>query len=71
MTATAWGKIIEKAFVGNQRIRGGKPRIHTCDGVANSTLIPMSKVGALAWDYTNSNAYICTVANTTWVKINA
>jgi hypothetical protein len=71
MTATAWGAIIAKAFPGNQRIRGGKPRIHVCAGVANSTLIPVSKVGALAWDKTNSNAYICTVANATWVKINA
>ena len=27
--------------------------------------------GDLCWDYTNSDAYICTVAATTVVKINA
>lgn len=30
-----------------------------------------SKLGSLYWDYTNSDAYICTVAAGTWVKINA
>lgn len=28
-------------------------------------------VGTICWDSTNSNAYICTVATGTWVKINA
>ena len=30
-----------------------------------------AKVGTLCWDVTNSNAYICTVAAGTWVKLNA
>lgn len=28
-------------------------------------------VGTLCYDTTNGNAYICTVATGTWVKINA
>ena len=28
-------------------------------------------VGDLCWDYTNEDAYICTVAGTTVVKLNA
>jgi len=38
------------------------------DGEPSSFNAP---VGTLCWDVTNSNGYICTVANTTWVKINA
>lgn len=64
----AWNKIIDKAFVGNKRIKAGKPRI-----ILSTAGVPdcAAKVGTLCWDSTNSNAYICTVAAGTWVKINA
>lgn len=65
----AWGKIINKAFVGNQRIRAGKPRVVVKAGVPNET---SCKVGTLCWDATNGDAYICTNQGAgTWVKINA
>ena len=65
--ATAWDKILKKAFPGNSRIKGGKPRVVVNQGVPSFA----AKVGTLCWDVTNSNAYICTVAAGTWVKINA
>jgi hypothetical protein len=71
MAGMTWQAIVNKAFYGNKRIQTGAPHCVECDGAANSTLITVSKVGELAWDYTNEDAYICTVANTTWVKINA
>jgi hypothetical protein len=70
-SGTPWQAIVNKAFVGNKRIKTGAPHVVACNAAANSTIIPVSKVGDLAWDSTNSNAYICTVANTTWVQINA
>jgi len=68
---TIWQAIVDKAFTGNKRVKTGRPHCVACDGAANSTLITASEVGTLAWDYTNLDAYICTVADTTWVKINA
>jgi len=62
-----WKAIIKKAFPGNKRIKVGKPRI-----IVSSSGVPdiASKVGTLCWDAVNSNAYICTQAAGTWVKIN-
>jgi len=67
--ATAWHAIILKAFPGNQRIKAGKPRII----IKQDTGAPAvaAKVGTLCWVVADSNAYICTVAGGTWVKINA
>ena len=67
--ATAWQAILKKAFKGNQRIKGGKPRII----VKGNTGAPVvaAKVGTLCWNVYDGNAYICTVASGTWVKINA
>jgi hypothetical protein len=45
--------------------------IVSCANVAAvQAAIPVSPVGELARDI-NANWYICIVANTTWVKINA
>ena len=62
-----WGQIVEKAFKGNQRIKTGRPRIIVSAAAPDCA----SPVGGLCWDKTNKNAYICTVAAGTWVKINA
>ncbi len=66
---TPWGAIVQKAFKGNQRIRTGRPRII----VKATTGAPSSaaEVGTLCWNAFDGNAYICTVAAGTWVKINA
>ena len=45
-----------------------KHRIFQSAGVPGGSAMG---VGDLCWDYTNSDAYICTVAATTVVKINA
>lgn len=62
-----WQPIVDKAFSGNPRIRTGRPEVVVKAGVPTEA----AKVGTLCWDSTNSNAYICTVAAGTWVKINA
>jgi hypothetical protein len=62
-----WGAIVAKAFRGNRRITAGKPRTIVSAAAPDCA----AKVGVLCWDKTNSNAYICTVASGTWVKINA
>jgi len=66
-TANAWRNIVRKAFSGNQKIRTGRPKVVVKAGVPTEA----APVGALCWDTTNGNAYICTVATGTWVKINA
>ena len=58
--------IQRKAFPGNKRALG-HPHIVKSTGAPTSA----AKVGTLCWDVTNSEAYICTVASGTWVKINA
>lgn len=63
----AWGAIVKKAFWGNPRILAGRPEIIVSTGVPDCA----AKVGTLCWDAGNENAYICTVASGTWVKINA
>lgn len=62
-----WGAIVKKAFPGNKRIKVGRLKIIVSTGVPDEA----QPVGTLCWDKTNSNAYICTVATGTWVKINA
>ena len=57
--------IIDKAFGGRQDIW---QNVITNAGIPSSITAP---VGTLCWDTTNEDAYICTVADTTWVKINA
>jgi hypothetical protein len=56
------------SFAGNKGILRGKPNVMVSNGAPASFNAP---VGTLCWDVTNSDGYICTVANTTWVKINA
>ena len=63
----AWGAIVRKAFTGNLKIKAGRPEIIVSTGVPDCA----AKVGTLCWDATNEDAYICTVATGTWVKINA
>jgi len=65
----AWGKIIEKAFKSNQRIKSGRPRVIVYSATPNAAI--SAPIGTLCWDVTNLNAYINTDASTTWVKINA
>lgn len=68
VSTDAWTSIVNKAFAGNKRIKTGKPRVITSLlGVPDCA----ATVGTLCWDEANSNAYICTVATGTWVKINA
>lgn len=67
MGPTAWGAIVNKAFHGNKRIKGGRPEVFVSTDVPDCA----ANVGTLCWDKTNSDAYICTVATGTWVKINA
>lgn len=55
-----------KAFAG-RRALGTDVLLTMSEGVPNFA----TKVGTLCWDVTNGNAYICTVATGTWVKINA
>lgn len=66
-TTGTWGAIVKKAFSGNQRIKAGRPRLIVSTGAPSGA----QPVGTLCWDKTNSDAYICTVATGTWVKINA
>jgi hypothetical protein len=66
-SAGVWQAIVNKAFKHNGGIMRGHPHIFVTDGVPDCA----AKVGTLVWDVTNSNAYICTVATGTYVKINA
>lgn len=66
--AGRWKALVNKSFAGNQNILHGNPNVMISDGAPSSFNAP---VGTLCWDVTNSDGYICTVANTTWVKINA
>lgn len=61
---------MEKIFIktGMKSFNNMKKRCFQSAGVPGGTA--MAK-GDLCWDYTNSDAYICTVAATTVVKINA
>jgi len=63
-----WSQIVDKAFQHNKGILHGNPKTITNAGDPASTA---SKVGMLCYDTTNDDAYICTVATGTWVKINA
>jgi hypothetical protein len=58
----------KRSFIGNQGIMRGKPNVIVTNGAPSSITAP---VGTLAWDVTGSDGYICTVASTTWVQINA
>ncbi len=62
-----WGKIVKKAFHGNQRVQAGRPKIVGADGVPDFA----AKVGTLCYVPSTGNCYICTVASGTWVLINA
>lgn len=63
----AWKEVVNKAFSGNQKIKIGQPVVQISAGVPDHA----ATIGTLCWDSTNSDAYICTVAAGTWVKINA
>jgi len=67
---SAWGAIVDKAFYGNKRIAVGRPHVMVVANAASNVPDPCP-VGTLIWDPATDNAYICTVANTTLVKINA
>ncbi|OQB06998.1 MAG: hypothetical protein BWY21_01804 [Parcubacteria group bacterium ADurb.Bin216] len=65
----AWDEIVKKAFKNNQKIAKGHPQciIKTTTGAPSSA----AKIGTLCWNSYDSDAYVCTVAAGTWVKINA
>jgi hypothetical protein len=65
-----WKQIVEKAFQHNGGILHGNPDVVTNAG-SPDTASKVAAIGTLCWDTTNSDAYICTVAAGTWVKINA
>jgi len=57
-----------KAFAGRRGALGKVPIIKkTTTGAPSSA----NKVGTLCWNTFDGDAYICTVAAGTWVKINA
>jgi len=59
--------IVNKAF-------GGRPNIFSRVIVTTASpngIVTSGYVGCLAWDETNTNAYINTDTSTTWVLINA
>lgn len=60
--------ITRKAFSGNLAALW-RPDIivKTTTGAPNTA----AKVGTLCWNKVDTDAYICTVASGTWVKINA
>jgi hypothetical protein len=62
--------IMEKIFIKTEMksFNNMKQRCFQSAGVPGGSVMA---VGDLCWDYTNSDAYICTVAATTVVKINA
>ena len=67
MPLSVWGTLVNKAFPGNARIKAGRPKIIISAGASSGA----APVGTLGWDTTNKEAYICTLAAGTWVKINA
>lgn len=73
-SGTAFRSIVLKAFKHNQRILTGRPHVIAANAapVANTDT---AQVGTLWWHASGANdagdAYICTVAAGTWVKINA
>ena len=66
--AGRWKALVKKSFVGNKGILHGNPNVMISGGAPASF---NAVVGTLCWDVTNGDGYICTVANTTWVKLNA
>lgn len=65
-----WKKIVEKAFQHNGAILHGNPDciVKTTTGAPTGTA---AAIGTLCWNSFDGDAYICTVATGTWVKINA
>ena len=63
------GHLKDKVFAGrdiNQQING-----NIAVAAPSAGSYATCGVGELIWDGTNDNWYICTVADTTWVLINA
>lgn len=67
MSAGVFYTIVKKAFPGNQGILRGRPKIIVTAGAPTGT---PATVGTLAWDKTNSHAYICSVATGTYIKLH-
>ena len=63
-------RLAEKVFNGSKDIYQCIDR-QTLVAAPSAGSCPYHPVGTLVLDATNNNWYICTVANTTWVKINA
>ena len=59
--------IINKAFIGRKNVFSNILE-KTTTGAPSGYTAP---VGTLCWNSYDLDAYICTVASTTWVKINA
>jgi hypothetical protein len=63
-----WLALVKKSFQFNKGILHGNPNVLVSSGAPASFNAP---VGTLCWDVTGGDGYICTVVNSTWVKINA
>lgn len=63
-------RLAEKVFAGAKDIYQ-KIDEQTLVAAPSAGSCPYHPVGTLVLDSTANNWYICTVANTTWVKINA
>jgi len=63
-------RLAEKVFNGSKDIYQCIDR-QTLTDAPSAGSVPYAPVGTLVLDATNNNWYICTVENTTWVKINA
>jgi len=59
-------KILNKAFEGRKEI-WRNIQLKTTTGAPDTA----ARVGTLLWNSFDGDAYICTVASGTWVKINA
>jgi len=60
--------IEKKAFAGK---RGSLGNVDIINKKTTGAPSSAAKVGTLCWNSYDGNAYICTVAAGTWVKINA
>lgn len=66
-----WRTVVKKAFVENGGILHGNPNVIVSAGTGSPNGIISGVVGLLCYNVTDGDAYICTAAPSTWVKINA
>ncbi len=62
-----WAAIIEACFVGNKRIKTGRPKVIT----ANTNATGAAPVGTLWWNSNDSKGFINKAVAGNWVDITA